>query len=204
MVDLTPQKLALLIPSNKEADSWCELLNKHLPEHYVDTVERVASFIAQCAHESREFTRLTEDLRYRASALQAIWPSRFDEKTAEQYQFKQEMIANRAYANKLGNGSEATGDGWRYRGRGLIQLTGKVNYKGFADSLGITLEEAVSLAQTKDGAVQCACYFWTRENLNQFADSGDIIAQTRRINAKLLGLKERQARYNHAVRVLGD
>jgi putative chitinase len=103
----------------------------------------------------------------------------------------------------MGNGDEASGDGWRYCGRGLIQLTGKDNYTAFADSIGITPEEVSDYVQTFEGAAQSACWFWESNNLNQYADSGDIETMTKRINGGTLGLEDRKKHYEHAKHILG-
>ena len=112
-------------------------------------------------------------------------------------------IANRVYANRMGNGDEASGDGWKYCGRGLIQVTGKENYTWFAASLEITPEEASQYMQTFEGAAQSACWFWETTKLNQYADSGDILTMTKRINGGTIGLEDRIKHYEHALHVFG-
>ena len=109
------------------------------------------------------------------------------------------MIANRVYANRMGNGDEASGDGFRYCGRGLIQLTGKSNYQAFADSIQTPVEQIPDFLQTFEGAVQSACWFWESNNLNQYADSGDFVTMTKRINGGTIGLDDRQQRYLRAM-----
>jgi putative chitinase len=121
---------------------------------------------------------------------------------ATQYAHHPEPIANRAYANRMGNGDEASGDGWRYCGRGLIQLTGENNYQAFADSIETPLEQIPEFLATFEGAIQSACWFWDTNNLNQYADSGDITTMTRRINGGVLGLQDRIKHYDHALQVL--
>ena len=116
---------------------------------------------------------------------------------------KQEAIANRVYANRMGNGDEASGDGYRYCGRGLIQLTGKTNYTWFAASLEITPEEAAEYTQTFEGAAQSACWFWETNKLNDWADKGDIEKITKIINGGTIGLEDRKKHYAHALHVLG-
>jgi putative chitinase len=113
------------------------------------------------------------------------------------------MIANRVYANRMGNGNEASGDGFRYCGRGLIQLTGKENYSWFAASLEMQVEDVPEYLATFEGAVQSACWFWESNNLNQWADKGDILTLTKRINGGTIGLEDRIKHYNHALHVLG-
>ena len=122
---------------------------------------------------------------------------------ATQYAHNQEKIANRVYGNRMGNGDETTGDGFRYCGRGLIQLTGKDNYTKFAESIETPLSEITEFLGTFEGAVQSACWFWEANNLNQWADKGDILTLTKRINGGTIGLEDRIKHYNHALEVLG-
>jgi len=207
-MELTLGQLKQLLPRNPNVDEWYLSLGRLLPEYNIDTPERIAAFIAQCAHESAEFTVLRENLNYRASSLRKVFGKYFpNDEIANRYASlpnKQEAIANRVYANRMGNGDEASGDGWRYCGRGLIQLTGKRNYSLFADSIGITVEEASQYLQTFEGAVQSACWFWDSNNLNRFADVGDIRSMTRAINGGFNGLEDRIKHYEHALRVLGE
>ena len=126
-----------------------------------------------------------------------------DDATALAYEKKPEKIANRIYASRMGNGDEQSGDGWRYRGRGLIQVTGKTNYTWFAASLQITPEEAAEYMQTFEGAAQSACWFWESNNLNQWADKGDIVTLTKKINGGTIGLEDRIKHYEHALHVFG-
>jgi putative chitinase len=123
--------------------------------------------------------------------------------TAKAYEKKPEKIANRIYADRMGNGNEASGDGFKYRGRGLIQLTGKTNYTWFAASLEITPEEAAEYTQTFEGAAQSACWFWETNKINAFADKNDIVGMTKRINGGTIGLEDRKKHYEHALHVLG-
>ena len=201
---ITKDQLAQLIPGNPYLVQWCDALNEILPEYGIDTPQRVAAFIAQCAHESGGFKFLKENLNYRAASLRKTFSKYFpDDAVAAAYANKPEMIANRVYANRMGNGDEASGDGFRYCGRGLIQLTGRDNYAFFAGSLDIPVEEAAEYLQTFEGAVQSACWFWETNNLNQWADKGDILTLTKRINGGTIGLEDRIKHYNHALHVLG-
>jgi putative chitinase len=202
-MQITKEQLSQLIPKNPYIDQWYEALSVLLPDYEINTPNRIAAFIAQCAHESASFTALHENLNYRSETLSKVWPKKFPASIAEQYAHKPEAIANRAYASRMGNGDEASGDGWRYCGRGLIQLTGKDNYTAFADSIGITPEEVSDYVQTFEGAAQSACWFWESNNLNQYADSGDIETMTKRINGGTLGLEDRKKHYEHAKHVLG-
>ena len=202
-MQITKEQLSQLIPKNSYIDQWYEALSVLLPDYEINTPNRIAAFIAQCAHESASFTALHENLNYRAETLSKVWPKKFPPAVAQQYAHKPEAIANRAYASRMGNGDEASGDGWRYCGRGLIQLTGKDNYTAFADSIGITPEEVSDYVQTFEGAAQSACWFWETNNLNQYADSGDIETMTKRINGGTLGLEDRKKHYEHAKHILG-
>jgi putative chitinase len=202
--DFTKQQLKEMIPKNPYADQWFEAIYEILPEYEITTPQRVAAFLAQCAHESGGFVFLKENLNYKAASLRRVFPKYFpDDATAAQYAGKGEMIANRVYANRMGNGDEASGDGFRYCGRGLIQLTGKNNYTFFAGSLDIPVEEASEYLQTFEGAVQSACFFWEQNKLNQWADAGDILTLTKRINGGTIGLEDRVKHYNHALHIFG-
>lgn len=207
MTELSLQQLQQLIPKNPYVKHWHSALQQLLPDYEINTPQRIAAFIAQCAHESANFTALKENLNYKAATLRKIFPKYFPtDELAQQYASmpnKQEAIANRVYANRMGNGPEASGDGYRYCGRGLIQLTGKDNYSWFAASLGITVEEASEYLQTFEGAAQSACWFWETNSLNRWADAGDILMLTKKINGGTIGLEDRIKHYNHALHVLG-
>jgi putative chitinase len=206
-MELTKDQLKQLLPKNPYIDNWYGALSQLLPDYEINTPQRIAAFIAQCAHESGEFTTLKENLNYRAPTLRKIFPKYFPtDEIANHYVSlpnKQEAIANKVYANRMGNGDEASGDGFRYCGRGLIQLTGKDNYTWFAASIGITPDEASEYLQTFEGAAQSACWFWESNNLNQWADKGDILTLTKRINGGTIGLEDRIKHYEHALHVLG-
>jgi len=201
---ITQQQLAQILPGNPYVEHWCEALNKILPDYDITTPQRVAAFLAQCAHESGGFTALHENLNYRPETLCKVWPHYFNESNVNDYAHQPEKIANRAYAGRMGNGDEASGDGWSYCGRGLIQLTGKNNYQAFADSIQTDISEIPAYLQTFEGAIQSACWFWENNNLNACADAGDIVKMTKVINGGTLGLDDRTARYNHALQVLGS
>jgi len=206
-MELTLDQLKQLLPKNPYVSQWHHALSQLLPDYEINTPQRIAAFIAQCAHESGEFTALKENLNYRAVTLRKIFPKYFPtDEIANQYASlpnKQEAIANKVYANRMGNGDESSGDGYRYCGRGLIQLTGKENYSWFAASLGIPVEEASEYLQTFEGAVQSACWFWETNNLNQWADNDDILTLTKRINGGTIGLEDRKKHYEHAKHILG-
>jgi len=200
--DFTLAKFKAIIGNNAYADHWYEALCEALPDYEIDTVERVAAFLAQTAHESGGYTAIKENLNYKAESLCKVWPRYFNPSNATEYAHKPERIANRAYANRMGNGPEESGDGWKFCGRGLIQLTGKDNYTKYAQSLEITLDEASEHLTTFEGCVQSAAWFWEANNLNQWADAGDMLTLTKRINGGTLGLEDRVKHYNHAIHVL--
>ena len=203
-MELKKEQLKQLLPKNPYIDQWYNALSQLLPDYDINTPQRIAAFMAQCAHESGEFVWLAENLNYKAASLRKVFPKYFpDDATAAAYANKPEKIANRVYANRMGNGPEESGDGWKYCGRGLIQVTGKENYTWFAASLEITPEEASQYMQTFEGAAQSACWFWETNNLNQFADKGDILTLTKRINGGTIGLEDRIKHYEHALHVLG-
>jgi len=196
--------LKSIIGNNQYADHWYDAICKICPDYQIDTPQRLAAFLAQCAHESGGFVFLKENLNYKAASLRKVFPKYFpDDAIAAAYANKGEMIANRVYGNRMGNGDEASGDGFRYCGRGLIQLTGKNNYESFADSIETPVEEIPEYLATFEGAVQSACWFWETNNLNQWADKGDILTLTKRINGGTIGLEDRKKHYEHALHVLG-
>ena len=201
--NFTKEKLAQIIPGNPHLDHWYEALCEILPDYDIDTVPRVAAFLAQTAHESGGYRAIKENLNYKAESLMRVWPRYFPTiEIARQYAQQPEKIANRAYANRMGNGPEESGDGWKFCGRGLIQLTGKDNYTRYAESLEISLDEASEHLTTFEGCVQSAAWFWEANNLNQWADQGDILTLTKRINGGTLGLEDRKKHYAHACHVL--
>jgi putative chitinase len=201
---LTQHQLAQIIAGNPHVEHWHEVLDKLLDDYEINTPQRVASFLAQCAHESNNFVFIKENLNYRAASLVKTFAKYFpDDATAAQYANKPEKIANRVYANRMGNGNEASGDGYRYCGRGLIQVTGRDNYTLFAGSLGIPVEEASEYLATFEGAAQSACWFWETNDLNRYADAGDIKGMTKVINGGYIGLEDRIRHYEHALHVMG-
>ena len=203
-MQLTVSQLKEMVPGIPYADHWVEALNQLLPDYEINTPKRIAAFIAQCAHESGGFKFLKENLNYKAESLMKTFPKYFsDRDTANAYAKQPIKIANRVYANRMGNGDEASGDGYRYCGRGLIQLTGKTNYDWFAASLEISATEASEYLETFEGAAQSACWFWESNNLNVEADAGDIKKMTKKINGGYIGLDDRVKHYEHALHILG-
>jgi putative chitinase len=204
---LTLGQLKQMLPKNPYVADWHEALSQLLPDYDINTPQRIAAFVAQCAHESGNFMVLKENLNYKPATLRKIFPKYFsNDAIANDYATrlnKQAAIANRAYANRMGNGDESSGEGWKFCGRGLIQLTGKNNYQAFADSLEMNINDVPEYLGTFEGAAQSACWFWETNNLNRFADKGDIKGLTRAINGGFIGLEDRIKHYNHALHVMG-
>jgi putative chitinase len=165
--------------------------------------KRMAAFLAQIAHESGGFNFVREGLNYSAQGLRKTWPRRFPTlASAQPYARNAEKIANKVYANRMGNGPESSGDGFKFRGRGLIQLTGRENYTRFARSIGRTLDQTVAYLETPEGAVASAGWFWDINKLSVYADKDDFVGLTRRINGGTIGLADRQHHYAIALRAL--
>ena len=189
---------------NPHITHWHGVLDQLLDDYEINTPLRVAHFVAQCAHESGNFVFIKENLNYKAASLQKIFGKYFPTaELAAQYANRPERIANRVYANRMGNGDEASGDGFRYCGRGLIQLTGKDNYTFFACSLDISVEESSEYLATFEGSAQSACWFWEQNKLNRFADANDVKGLTRAINGGYIGLEDRMKHTEHALHILG-
>jgi putative chitinase len=205
---ITVDQLRAMIPSNKEVEAWCDELNKALPKYDITTDQRIAGFISQCAHESMDFNAMSENLNYREETLNKVFPRYFGpgKRNAAEYAKNPEKIANYVYmdefrTSKLGN--TQPGDGWRFRGRGLKQLTGRDNYTRFAKDYDMTAEEAAVWVETKEGALASALWFWNTNKLNAVADTGNVAALTKKINGGDIGLADRQARYAKAMAALG-
>lgn len=202
---VTKKQLEHLLHGNKDWGDWADAVQTMLPKYEIDTLDRVAMFFAQCGHESLNFKVLEENLNYSAKALNAVFPKYFINagRDASEYHRQPEKIANVVYASRMGNGDTDSGDGWKHRGFGVIQLTGKNNHSEFAESIGKTLEDTLEYLQTKTGALESACWFWTRNNVNVYADQQDIRGATKRINGGYIGLKDREHHYERALEILG-
>jgi putative chitinase len=199
----TVEQLQQIIPNNKEADEWFQVLETLFHLYSIDTPERAAGFISQCAYESRGFRSIEENMNYSETALNRVFGKYFGTKrNAKNYARKPEKIANVVYANRMGNGNTKSGDGWKYRGRGIIQLTGKNNYKKFAEHVGMSLDEVIEYLETKYGAAHAACWYWMVNGLNEYADAGDTYSMTKRINGGTHGLAGRRKLYRKAVDAL--
>jgi putative chitinase len=193
-----------MLKGNKETKEWYDAMVDILPKYDINTPARVAGFVAQCGHESNNFTVLTENLNYSAKALDSIFGKYFKRagRDAEAYHRQPEKIANVIYAGRMDNNDSDSGDGWCFRGGGILQLTGRSNYTAFGKSVGKTPEQATEYVRTKEGALASACWFWQTNNINKYCDSGDIVGMTKRINGGTIGLEDRKAHYEHAIEVL--
>lgn len=201
-MNITADLFTRLFPTAKTPELWAAALNQFCPQYGIDTLPRMVAFLAQCGHESCGFTALSENLNYSSTALLRVWPKRFNQETAELYARKPEAIANHVYANRMGNGDEASGDGWKFRGKGLIQLTGRDNHAAFAKHAGISIDVIGGYLLSIEGAVQSACWFWQTHGCNVYADRGDVKGCTKAINGGLNGLEDRTVRYAKTEEVL--
>jgi putative chitinase len=201
--DFSIADLSKILAGNNNVDKWYIALIKILPDYEINTKPRVSAFLAQTAHESINFTVLSENLNYRAETLRKVFPKYFPTLAdANRYAHKPEKIANKVYSNRMGNGDEASGDGYRYRGRGILQITGKNNYKAFAQSIDTPLEEIPAYLGTYEGAIQAAAWFWEENNLNPLADKGDMLGLTKKINGGTIGLNSRLELYQKIKQIL--
>ena len=200
---ITAKQLLKIAPGCPDVDAWVAAFNDILPKYGVDTPVRQSAFLAQCAHESMQFQRISENLNYSADGLRKTFGKYFSTtELAQAYARKPERIANRVYANRMGNGDEASGDGWAYHGRGAIQLTGKETYQRFANDTQRSMADTVSYLNTVTGAVESAAWFWKTNGLNRYADTKNIVALTKKINGGTNGLDDRIAYYDKALSVL--
>ena len=199
------------------AEKWVDAVVAACQEFNIDTPQRIAGFLSQCAHESGGFERLQENLNYSADGMAGIWPKRFavlgpDKKPVKKdgknqpnkfalaLHRKPEMIANVVYSGRKGNGPTESGEGWKYRGRGLKQLTGKTNHSNCSKGLGVDLVDNPDLLLEPIYAARSAAWFWSTNKCNVFADAGDIEGLTKRINGGLIGIDDRKKRYASAMR----
>lgn len=181
---------------------WVGVINSGFDKYGIDTPLRQAMFLAQCLHESGNLSILKENLNYSVDGLVKIFSKYFDRAKAVRYARQPEAIASLVYANRMGNGPEASKDGWRYRGRGCIQTTGYNNYRRLSDRTGIDFVGNPELLEQPEYAIEAACVFWSDNGLNQYADRGDVKGATRIINGGYTGLSDRIAKYTKCLRVL--
>lgn len=212
MVAITEEHLKQIMPTCQNAADWVEPLNSAMDKFEINTVPRIAAFLAQIAHESGELRLLEENLHYSASRLVQVWPRRFPTLSAAlPYDRNPQKIANKVYADRMGNGDENSGDGWAFHGRGLIQLTGRSNYKTAAQSLNVDLEGHPELLTQPVYAALSAAFFWKSHGLNELADTNspaeedeDFVTITKRINGGTIGLDERKKYWEKAKAVLAS
>ena len=198
---ITEQQLLQILPNaGRQAGVFVPALNVAMNKFAIVTRLRIAAFIAQVGHESGQLTRLVENLNYSAEGLMKTWPSRFDLVRATAAARKPEQIANIVYAGRMGN--TEPGDGWKYRGRGLFQVTGRANYAACGEALGLDLINQPELLEQPKNACLSAAWFWATNGLNTLADADKFEAITRRINGGLNGQADRQALHARALKVL--
>lgn len=203
MVEVTLNILKAISPNTKVTilQNYVEPLNAVL-EHFgmTENPKRVAAFLAQVAHESGDFNFIKENLNYSATSLTKVFKTYFPTTESTQgYARNPEKIANRVYANRMGNGTEASGDGYKFCGRGLIQITGKNNYTAFSNSISLTITDTIKYLETNEGATVSAGWFWDINKLNIYADKEDFTGLTRRINGGTIGLEDRLQHYKTAM-----
>jgi len=182
---------------------YVDPLNKTFTKYNINTNQHIAAFLSQVLVESGEFKFIKENLNYSVQGLLTTFPKYFTAQSAIEYAHNQQAIASKVYANRLGNGDEASHDGYTYRGRGLIQITGKAAYTQLAHDLSVPLENIITYMESVEGATTSAGWFWNRNNLNALADTGDITAVSKRVNGGTNGLQDRIKYYNKALALLG-
>ena len=187
----------------KIAVEWVDALNATFERFDISNALRQAAFIGQAGHECGNFRILEENLNYRAETLMKVWPRRFPTlEFAKEYEKNPRKIANSVYANRMGNRDEASGDGYRFRGRGAFQTTGHSGYYHAGQALGEDFVMNPDLVATPTYAALTAGFFWDTHKLNQYADSRNYKAMTKKINGGLIGYEERVKHINHALEVL--
>jgi len=204
---ITSDQFHHLFPRAQDPESWVGSMNNVFPTYDINTPHRIAAFLAQCGHESGGWTTFEENLNYSAQGLNSIFKKYFPTlESAQPYARKPEMIANKVYGGRMGNGPESSGDGYKYRGRGPIQLTGAANYKAFAQEMFDDWQNLYDnpdwVTSDRDFALMSAIWFWNKNKLNVQADSGDIKLMTKKINGGYIGLEDRIKHYNEAIHLL--
>lgn len=206
---ITLEQFKSMIPTNKEAEIWYPIAVDFFKKYDITTNNRIAGFMAQCAHESNDFRNLEENLNYSAARLVQVFPRYFGKgkRNAAEYAHNPEKLANYVYMDEFRSkkgalGNVKPGDGWRFRGGGIKQLTGRNNYSVFAKDIGMAPEAAADYVRTKRGAFESACWFWKKNNIERFADRGDIVGMSKKINGGNIGLEDRKRRWESALSVL--
>ena len=202
---LTKDHVIHILHGNADAAAWADAALEILPKYEINTPNRIAGFFAQTCHESMNFSALSENLAYRAETLEKLFSKYFSKagRNAADYAKQPEKIANVIYANRMGNGDTASGEGFKFRGRGIVQLTGKDNYTAFGKSVGMTAEQVIDYVQTKKGALESACWYWNSRNINAVCDVNDIVKMSKLVNGGTIGLEDRKHHYEQALAVLG-
>ena len=202
-MSLTKDHIIHLLHGNADAAAWADAAMEILPKYEINTPNRIAGFFAQTGHESMNFTALSENLNYRAETLEKLFSKYFSKagRNAADYAKQPEKIANIIYGSRMGNVQE--GDGYRFRGRGVIQLTGRDNYTAFGKSVGMSPEQVIDYVQTKKGALESACWYWNSRKINTACDNNDIVLMTKLVNGGTIGLEDRKKHYEQALTVLG-
>jgi putative chitinase len=181
--------------------NFVDPINKVVEEFEINTPTRISMFLAQIGHESGGLTKLHENLNYKAARLTQIFPKYFRDVDPDDYANNPEKIANRVYADRMGNGNESSGDGFRFRGRGAIQLTGRSNYTACGGDLEVDLIDNPDWLETPEGAIMSAAWFWDQRDLNDYADKNDVDTVTKKINGGIIGLEERKELYEEALKI---
>lgn len=192
---LTLSQLEKILQGNKSYGKWLDALNNILPKYEINTLPRITMFLAQTCHESNRYTVLRENLNYSSDGLLKIFPKYFNKALADLYQRQPQKIANRVYANRMGNGPETSGDGYKFRGIGILQYTGKENIQKFAEYTNKSIDEVLDYMLTPEGSVEAACLFWKTRALNLLSDKEDIVSVTKKINGGTIGLEHRKEEY---------
>ena len=202
---LTQAILKKVFPKAKTPKKLFDAMDELFPKYSVDTPERIAGFLAQCGHESGGFRFVEENLNYSAKALDSVFGKYFKNggRDAKEYARKPEKIANVVYGNRMGNGDEDSGDGWQFKGRGYIQLTGRNNYTSFAESVDMDLDECIDYLKTPKGALESALWFWDTNKLNKYCDKHDVKGMTKRVNGGYNGLEDREEKWEKVLELLG-
>lgn len=202
---LTQAILKKVFPKAKTPKKLFDAMDELFPKYSVDTPERIAGFLAQCGHESGGFRFVEENLNYSAKALDSVFGKYFKNggRSAKEYARKPEKIANVVYGNRMGNGDEDSGDGWKFKGRGYIQLTGKSNYTAFAESVDMNLDDCIEYLKTPMGALESALWFWNTNKLNKYCDKHDVKGMTKRVNGGYNGLQDREEKWEKVLELLG-
>jgi putative chitinase len=207
-MSITQDQLLQIVPAAKNSkldlDNLCDVINAVFADDStgLNNGNRQAAFLAQCAYESGYFCHVVENLNYSAEGLLKTFPKYFNSESASDYANLPEKIANRIYANRMGNGPEESGEGFKYRGRGFFQLTGKENYFKCGTSIGVDLENIPEYLETPEGAIKSAIWFWNTRGLSALADNQNITQITKKINGGVLGLTERTQLFQKALEVL--